>query len=207
MPGFYADGEYDLAGFIVGVVERARIIDGRSIAPGDVLDRPAVRGSAHQRLLAGAARAVRRRLGLDADTFVPELGATVGDALLAPHRSYLAAVSTAARCRPGQGHGAHHRRRHHRESAAHAARRVRRGDRPEHVDRARAVSHSCSTAAASSPSEMFRAFNMGIGLIAVCSTRDAGRVISMLRIAGMPDAVLIGQIVPAERGVRYNRMP
>ena len=43
MPGFYADGEYDLAGFIVGAVDRARVIDGRAIAPGDVLDRKSTR--------------------------------------------------------------------------------------------------------------------------------------------------------------------
>ena len=58
-PGFYADGEYDLAGFIVGAVERTLLIDGRSIAEGDVLDRAAVDGPAHQRLLAGAPDRVR----------------------------------------------------------------------------------------------------------------------------------------------------
>ena len=56
MPGFYADGEYDVAGFIVGVVSRARIVDGRTIVAGDVLVALAVVRSAHQRLLAGAAR-------------------------------------------------------------------------------------------------------------------------------------------------------
>ena len=61
MPGFYADGEYDIAGFIVGIVEKSRVIDGRSIVPGDCPDWPAVRRPAHQRLLARPAGAVRCR--------------------------------------------------------------------------------------------------------------------------------------------------
>ena len=55
MPGFYADGEYDLAGFVVGLVDRTRIIDGRTIRPGRCTDRPAVERAPHERLLAGAA--------------------------------------------------------------------------------------------------------------------------------------------------------
>ena len=61
MPGFYADGEYDLAGFIVGAVARDRLIDGRGIAPGDVLIGAAVVGSSHQRLLARAPDRLRPR--------------------------------------------------------------------------------------------------------------------------------------------------
>ena len=56
MPGFYADGEYDLAGFIVGVVEREALIDGQSIRAGDVLLGAPLGRPAHQRLLARAAR-------------------------------------------------------------------------------------------------------------------------------------------------------
>ena len=92
MPGFYADGEYDIAGFIVGVVEQAKVIDGRRDRARRCADRAAVGRPAHQRIFAGAARVVRHR-GLQPDTFVRELGATVGDALLAPHRSYLGIVA------------------------------------------------------------------------------------------------------------------
>src|SRR5436305_12510707 len=91
MPGFYADGEYDIAGTIVGVVEKSKIIDGRSIVPGDVLI-----GLPSAGLYTNGyslARSVMFDLcGLKADTAVPELGTTAGDALLAPHRSYLTAM-------------------------------------------------------------------------------------------------------------------
>ena len=91
MPGFYADGEYDIAGFIVGVVEKADVIDGKSIAPGDALIGLPSTGlhtngySLARRVLFGAG-------GLSADSYVDELGTTIGEALLMAHRSYLSAV-------------------------------------------------------------------------------------------------------------------
>src|SRR5919204_563871 len=88
MPGFYADGEYDVAGFIVGVVERDRLIDGRAVAPGDVLIAIPSSGL-HTNGYSLARRIVFDRLRLDVRDRVPELATTVGDALLAPHRSYL----------------------------------------------------------------------------------------------------------------------
>ena len=91
MPGFYADGEYDLAGFIVGVVARTRIVDGRTIAPGDVLIGIPSAGL-HTNGYSLARRVFFETAGLQADTFVRELGATAGAALLAPHRSYLSLV-------------------------------------------------------------------------------------------------------------------
>src|SRR5215468_9447720 len=91
MPGFYADGEYDIAGTIVGVVEQSKIIDGRAIVVGDVLIGLPSAGL-HTNGYSLARRVLFDVCGLVADSMVPELGATAGDALLAPHRSYLAAV-------------------------------------------------------------------------------------------------------------------
>ena len=129
MPGFYADGEYDIAGFIVGVVERTRIVDGRDDRARRRADRPAVGRPAHERLLARAAGAVRRARDSQHDTFVRELGATVGDALLAPHRSYLPLVRPLLERELREGAGAYHRRRHHRESAPRPSGGLRRRDR------------------------------------------------------------------------------
>src|SRR5829696_4022416 len=91
MPGFYAPGEYDVAGFIVGCVERDRLIDGRTIVPGDVLIGVPSSGL-HTNGYSLARSIAFETLRLDVRDHVPELGSTVGEALLVPHRSYLPIV-------------------------------------------------------------------------------------------------------------------
>src|SRR5471030_2067485 len=80
MPGFYADGEYDIAGFIVGVVERARVIDGRRIVPGDVLIGLPSAGL-HTNGYSLARHVLFDVEGLQPESHVREIGATVADAL------------------------------------------------------------------------------------------------------------------------------
>src|SRR5206468_2289313 len=91
MPDFYQAGEYDLAGFIVGVVERARVIDGSTIRSGDRLLGLASAGL-HTNGYSLARRLFFDRLGYAPNDRVPELGGTVAELLLAPHRSYLGLV-------------------------------------------------------------------------------------------------------------------
>lgn len=88
MPGFYASGEYDLAGCIVGVVERDRLVTGEAIRPGD-----AIVGFPSAGLHTNG-YSLARAVFADADltTLVPELGRSLGDELLRPHVSYLPAV-------------------------------------------------------------------------------------------------------------------
>jgi phosphoribosylformylglycinamidine cyclo-ligase len=201
MPGFYADGEYDLAGFIVGVVERSRVIDGRAIVPGDVLIGLPSAGL-HTNGYSLARRVLFETAGWSADTFVAELGSTVGDALLAPHRSYLSIVRPllARQLLKGLAH-------------------ITGGGISENLPRV--LPEGCSAEidvrAWSVPpvfrlleergqivrDEMFRAFNMGIGLILVCPPREAERVINTLARAGEPHAVRIGFIVSGPRQVIY----
>lgn len=91
MPGFYADGEYDVAGFIVGVVDRKKVIDGHSIAPGDVvLGLPSV--GLHTNGYSLARKLFFEVAGYRTDTYLDELCETVGAALLKPHLSYLRAL-------------------------------------------------------------------------------------------------------------------
>ena len=88
MPGLYAAGEYDLAGFIVGGAERSRLLTGKTIRAGDQLVALPSTGL-HTNGFSLARKLLFETAGYTARTFLPEVGATVADALLAVHRSYL----------------------------------------------------------------------------------------------------------------------
>jgi phosphoribosylformylglycinamidine cyclo-ligase len=91
MPGTYAPDDYDLAGFIVGVVEKEKALTGARVREGDVLLGLPSAGL-HTNGYSLARKVLFDTLGFKVDTAVTELGATVGEALLAPHRGYLAAL-------------------------------------------------------------------------------------------------------------------
>jgi phosphoribosylformylglycinamidine cyclo-ligase len=199
MPGFYADGEYDVAGFVVGAVERSRIIDGRGIAPGDlVIGLPS--SGLHTNGYSLARRVFFDDGGWSPDTWVPELGQTLGDALLTTHRSYLRPV------RPVLDRGV--------KGLAHVTGggitenlpRILPAGCGAEIDR-RAwpvppIFELLQRLGSVSDDEMYRTFNMGIGLIAVCGDADAERVVAAVRDAGEPNAFRIGRIVDG-RGVTY----
>ena len=201
MPGFYADGEYDIAGFIVGVVEKSKVIDGRAIVPGDLLVGLPSAGL-HTNGYSLARRVLFEVAGLKANTLVPELGATVGDALLAPHRSYLKFVAPLLE-------------RGYVKGLAH----ITGGGITENLPRT--LPEGCAAEVdlrawtvppifrliqqhgAIAPDEMLRAFNMGIGLVVVCSPRDVERVINTIATLGEPHATRMGCVVAGAREVRY----
>ena len=201
MPGFYGEGEYDLAGFIVGVVERDRVIDGRSIRPGDRLIGIPSSGL-HTNGYSLARRIVFNRLNLTVDSFVPELGSTVGDALLTVHRSYLPLIG------PLLDEG-------RLLGLAHITGGGITDNLPRILPPGAEARIDC--AAWTVPSifrflqqvgevpveDMYRTFNMGIGLIAACRKEDAGGLLASLVAAGEPGARVIGEIIPGEPGVIY----
>ncbi len=91
MPGFYAEGEYDLAGFIVGAVERKQMLTGANSRPGDVLIGLPSNGL-HTNGYSLARKLLFEMAGYSPDTFLPELNCSVADELLRVHRSYLKPV-------------------------------------------------------------------------------------------------------------------
>jgi phosphoribosylformylglycinamidine cyclo-ligase len=201
MPGFYAEGEYDIAGFIVGVVDRSRIIDGRGIVPGDVLIGLPSAGL-HTNGYSLARRVFFEIAGWKVNTYVGELGKSAGDALLAPHRSYLNLLKPVIERRWAKG-------------LAH----ITGGGITENLPRI--LPEGCGaeidTRAWQVPAifrvlqqrgniagdEMFRTFNMGIGLVVACARSDADRVLNTIRTAGENGAGRIGFVVAGERSVRY----
>jgi phosphoribosylformylglycinamidine cyclo-ligase len=201
MPGFYADGEYDLAGFIVGVVERREVVDGRAIAAGDVL--VGLRSSGlHTNGYSLARRILFDHLGLGPDTYLAEVGAFVGDTLLAPHRSYLAAVRPllARRLVKGMAHitGGGLTDNVPRVLADGLAARVRRS-----AWRPPAIFAFLQDRGEVPDPEMWRTFNMGIGFVLVVAARDVAAVLDELARAGEPDAVVMGEVVAGPRRVEY----
>jgi phosphoribosylformylglycinamidine cyclo-ligase len=196
MPGMYAEGEYDLAGFIVGVVDRARLLTGRAIAVGDVLVGVPSSGL-HTNGYSLARRIVFDLLGLHVESHVPELSMSVGQALLEPHRSYLSMI------RPLLDGG-------RVKGMAHITGGGITDNLPRILPHGTAAVVDASSwnvpplfqwlqASGRVPAEdMMRTFNMGIGLIVVTTKDHAEPLMEELAARGGRDARVIGEIVPGE---------
>jgi phosphoribosylformylglycinamidine cyclo-ligase len=201
MPGFYADGEYDIAGFIVGIVEKSRIVDGRSIRPGDALVGLPSSGL-HTNGYSLARRVLFESRGFSPDSVRPELGTTIGDALLAPHRSYLRALAPLldAGLLKGMAHitGGGITENLPRVLPDGCAATIHPGTWTELP-----IFTLISELGSIARPEMFRAFNMGIGLILVCEAEHAHDVLGQLAAAGEREARIIGAVTPGNAVVRY----
>ena len=205
MPGFYADGEYDVAGFIVGAVERERLIDGRRIAPGDVLVGLPSSGL-HTNGYSLARSIVFERLKLGVHDRVPELGVTVAEALLATHRSYLPVIRPLLETATDQGHGAHHRRGDYRQSAARPARRDRSGRPPGFVGECRRSSAGSSARARCRRRTCCAPSTWDSASSWPWRPPTPRPVIGALRAAGEPGARVIGEIAAGSRPARPLRV-
>ena len=201
MPGFYADGEYDIAGFIVGVVDRSKIVDGKSIAIGDVVIGLPSAGL-HTNGYSLARRVFFEMAGWKPITFVPELAKSAGDALLAPHKSYLGPVRPLVERRVVKGL-AHITGGGITENLPRILPEGCAAEIDTHAWQVPPIFRVLQQRGTIATDEMFRTFNMGVGLIVVCSARDADRAINLMAMAGEPNAKRIGAIVAGDRKVRY----
>jgi phosphoribosylformylglycinamidine cyclo-ligase len=201
MPGFYNDGEYDVAGFIVGAVDRARLIDGKTIAAGDVLLGLPSNGL-HTNGYSLARKIAFEEMNLAVDEHVPDLGETIGQALLRPHRSYLPVI------KPLLGSGLIKGMAHitgggitdnlPRVLPPGTAARVSRGSW-----RVPAIFRWLGESGRVPEYDLRRALNMGIGMILVVGKDDVETVRTGLLNAGEANSMVIGEVIAGEPSVEY----
>jgi phosphoribosylformylglycinamidine cyclo-ligase len=201
MPGLYAAGEYDLAGCIVGWVERSKIVDGSDVKPGDVVIGLASDGL-HTNGYSLARQALLEDAGMTLDAPVPQLdGVTLADALLWPHRCYAPSVLPLLELSPAPI-----------KAMAHLT-----GSGTDNIPRVlpAGVGVRIDTGAWSVPplfrliqdaggvseAEMFRVFNMGIGFVLIVARDAAEETLSRLRASG-ETAYLLGKAA-AGAGVTF----
>jgi len=185
MPGLYADKDYDLVGFIIGVVEKEKIAMGRSIAAGD-----AILGLPSSGLHTNGYSLVRKIFGDTASAlnkYYPELGRTIGEALLEPHRCYYHQLKPLLPFIKGMAH-------------------ITGGGLIDNVPRVlpEGLAARFNSQAWSIPpvfqliqqqgnvdrDEMYRVFNMGIGMTLICSPENVSHLTGQL-----PEAKIIGEVV------------
>ncbi|MEP6947405.1 MAG: phosphoribosylformylglycinamidine cyclo-ligase [Acidobacteriota bacterium] len=170
MPSMYTDGEYDLAGFIVGVVDKPKVIDGKSITPGDV-----VLGIPSTGLQTNGYSLARKLFfeigGYTPDSYIDELGSTVGEALLATHASFLPQIGPLldSGIIKGLVHitGGGFLENIPRILPEGVSVEINRGTWPELP-----IFGMMQRLGNVSEREMFRTFNMGIGMIVICAECD-----------------------------------
>ncbi len=209
MPDIYRPGDFDLAGFVVGVVERDSVIDGAAIAPGDVLIGVPSNGlMTNGYSLAREAWGLGKGLGEDRERAIldqryEELGGpSLGEALTAPHPSYTAALRGVVPYLKGAAH-------------------ITGGGIPGNLPRILREGVAADLDASSwetpplfaliqreggvAPAEMYRAFNMGVGMILAVAPGDADAALEALRASTAPWR--IGEVVAREGGPAVRGIP
>ncbi len=201
MPDFYSDGEYDVAGFIVGVADREKIVDGKRIEPGDVLlALPSV--GLHTNGYSLARKLFFEVAGYQVETRLEELDQTVAEALLQPHQSYLKPLDGLLDSGVIKG-------------LAH----ITGGGLTDNIPRILPEGTAVTVDKGSWPvlpvfelmrkigkvseAEMYRTFNMGVGMVIVSSEQDRASIESHLQQQGT-SVFHIGNVVKGNREVSIS---
>ena len=197
-PGTMSADDYDLAGFSVGVVDKAKILDPKSVQPGDVL--LALPSSGVHSNGYSLVRKVFDVEHADLGRFVPELGKSLGEALLTPTRIYVKPVLAALEA-----------------AEVHALSHITGGGFYENIPRSlpEGLCAKIDKAAIRSPAifdliqklgsiperDMFNTFNMGVGMSMAVSPATADRALELLRAQGV-EAYVMGEIIRGEERIR-----
>ena len=193
MPAMYEDGEYDLAGFCVGGVERDRIIDGKDIAPKDVvLGLPS--SGIHSNGYTTARRVLLEEAGMNLSDHVAELGRTLGEEMLEPTRIYSRALVSAMKKVRVKG-------------MTHITEGGIPGNTPRTLPQGLQIQITgkwpvppifdlIQRTGQLPHEEMARVFNMGIGMTVVVAPGDVDKAVGALKESGV-SAYLVGEVVPA----------
>ncbi|MBI1869606.1 MAG: phosphoribosylformylglycinamidine cyclo-ligase [Chlamydiae bacterium] len=200
MPGMYSGEDYDLVGTIVGVVERKKIIDGSKVKAGDVILGLASNGL-HTNGYSLARKIFFERMNWDVRQEIPELGCSIGDALLKPHTCYSNAILKV-----------------YETLNIHAISHLTGGGFPGNIPRVlpaglKAKIHKGSWSILPifqlmqrlgnlPDEEMFRAFNMGIGIVIIIAKKDIETAQRLFKKTGF-DSRVIGEIVKGKSGVEF----
>jgi phosphoribosylformylglycinamidine cyclo-ligase len=201
MPEMYQDGEYDIAGFIVGVVDRKKVINGSRITGGDVVVGLSSVGL-HTNGFSLARKLLLDVAGYQIDQHVPELGCTVGEELLKPHRSYLPALQ----------------RLIEHEGVIKGLAHITGGGLVENIPRILPRNVDVMIKADSWPAlpvfdllqkignvpgeDMLRTFNLGIGMVVIVNPHFLQFVQDQFNVARQPHYI-IGEVVDGESKVRF----
>jgi phosphoribosylformylglycinamidine cyclo-ligase len=201
MPGFYPEGEYDLAGFIVGVVEREKIVNGKDVQPGDiVLGLPS--NGLHTNGYSLARKLLFEIAGYSPETFVSEIKNKVGNELMRTHRSYWPVLRklVAGECAAALAHitGGGITENLPRVLPKGTAAVIELGTWPvlpvfEHLQKLGNVPQD----------EMLRTFNMGLGMLVVVPAKKFKKAETLLERAG-EKFYSVGRIVKGDRKVMYS---
>jgi phosphoribosylformylglycinamidine cyclo-ligase len=201
MPGFYPEGEYDLAGFIVGVVEREKVITGKDVQAGDVLIGLPSNGL-HTNGYSLARKLLFSIAGYSPDTYVNPIKGKVGNELMKTHKSYWPAIRrlVEADCVSAMAHitGGGITENLPRVLPKGMGAVVELGTWPvlpifTHMQQLGNISQD----------EMLRTFNMGIGMVLVVPAKKFKKVQTVLERAG-EKGYTIGRIVKGDRKVSYS---
>lgn len=206
LPSFYQEGEYDLVGAIVGVVEKAKIITGEKIKQGDDIIGLASVGL-HTNGYSLARKIIFEVCGYKPDDYIPELDATIADALLMPHKSYVRSILNAIS------------KFNSSDFVIKGLAHITGGGLRDNVPRI-LPENCCASIKKDSwdmlpifpfmqekgnvdESEMYRIFNMGIGMVAVVSTEYTDQIIDELKSSG-EKVYKIGKIIEGEKKVLFS---